>query len=557
MAVVTSSRQASSVTNAKAMPAALTAAHTAKAWQSFRPLLPYLGALLALALFTAAAVILYHEVTAYRPADVRRALRALGWGQVALALGAAAASYLLLTVYDVLALRHVGWKLRYRRIALTSFVSYAFSHAFGFGSIVGTSVRYRLYAPFGLTAAEIAEVSAFVNITFMVGLAVFFPIVALLDPSALAVLGVPPLVSIVFAAVAVCLTASYVLLGWWLKRPLCVLRYEVDLPRPGLALGQIALSLVDLALAGAVLYFCLPWGTVAYPHVLCVFVLGLVAGLISHVPGGLGVFDTVVLIGLSDQLPGDAVLAGLLVFRIAYFLLPVIIAGALFGTVELLSARRHFHRMSENLATFVTPAAPLVLAGGTFLGGVVLLFSSAAPIDTARLWVAGKLLPLPLLEASHFLGSVVGILLLLLAHGLQRRLRSAWMIAVGLLGLGALSAMLKGFDWQEAGVLAVLLLALLPARREFTRTSSLLGERYTPGWFLAISTVLLSSFWLGLFCYKHVDLTGEVWWRFALHGDASRFLRASVTVAAIALAAALYRLLSPIASHRNARLPVD
>jgi phosphatidylglycerol lysyltransferase len=548
---VTSNREVRPVTNVKAAPAALTATSTGQAAQSFRRLLPYLGALLALALFAGAAFILYHQVTAYRPADVRRAVGALGWGQVALALGAAAASYLLLTVYDVLALRHVGWRLHFRRIALTSFVSYAFSHAFGFGSIVGTSVRYRLYAPFGLTAGEIAEVSAFVNITFMTGLAVIFPAVALLDPSSLAVLGVPTLVSVVFAAVALSLTVGYVLLGWWLKRPLCILRYEVDLPRPGLAVAQIALSVADLALAGAVLYFCLPWGTVAFPHLLGVFVLGLVAGLISHVPGGLGVFDTVVLIGLSDQLPGDVVLAGLLVFRVAYFLLPVILAGALFGTIEVLSARRHFHRMSENLATFVTPAAPLVLAGGTFLGGVVLLFSSAAPIDTARLWIAGSLLPLPLLEASHFLGSVIGILLLLLARGLQRRLRTAWMITVGLLGLGVMSALLKGFDWQEAGLLTILLLALLPARREFTRTSSLLGERYTPGWFLAISTGLLSSFWLGLFCYKHVDLTGEVWWRFALHGDASRFLRASVAVAAIALAVALYRLLTPMRSHRK------
>jgi phosphatidylglycerol lysyltransferase len=204
-------------------------------------------------------------------------------------------------------------------------------------------------------------------------------------------------------------------------------------------------------------------------------------------------------------------------------------------------------RQADDGGTLLAPVAPLVLAGATFLGGVVLLFSNATPIDRARLWVAGNLLPLPLLEASHFVGSIVGVLLLLLARGLQRRLHAAWVMSIALLGIGSLSAVLKGLEWPAASVLAVLFLALLAARSEFNRPVSLLAERYTPGWFVAISTVLLSTLWLGMFCYKHIDLTGEVWWRFALHGDASRFLRASIAVAVIALFAALWRLLAAMA----------
>jgi phosphatidylglycerol lysyltransferase len=521
----------------------------ATAW--WRRALPYAGALLVLLLFAAAAIILYHQVTAYRPEDVRRALRALGWDQVAAAVALAAASYLLLTLYDVLALHHVGWKLRYRRVALTAFVGYAFSHAFGFGSIVGTSVRFRLYAPYGLTAGEIAEVSAFVNVTFLTGLAAAFPLVAWLDPAGLQAVGVPAALGFAVAAAAALATGIYVLLGWWLDRPLHVYRYELDLPRPPTAVAQLVLSIADLTLATAVLFTCLPWGAVSFPHLLGIYVLALVAGLITHVPGGLGVFDTIVLVGLSDRLPGDAVLAGLLVFRVVYYLLPVIGAGLLLGAVEALAAQRHLRRASQNLVAFVGPAAPSVIAGATFLGGVVLLFSSAAPVDAVRLWFVGTLLPLPVVEASHFLGSVVGVLLLLLARGLQRRLRTAWTLAAALLALGGISSVLKGFEWDEAAVLGLLLLMLLPARREFNRTSSLLAERLTPGWFLAIATALLSAFWLGLFCYKHVQFTDELWWRFALYGDASRFLRASVAVAVIALAAAVFRLLQPIARRRE------
>jgi phosphatidylglycerol lysyltransferase len=286
---------------------------------------------------------------------------------------------------------------------------------------------------------------------------------------------------------------------------------------------------------------------VSFPHLLGVYVLALVAGLITHVPGGLGVFDTVVLVGLSDRLPGDAVLAGLVVYRVVYYLLPVIGAGLLFGAVEAIAARRHLRRASRNLVAFVGPAAPWVLAGATFLGGVVLLFSSAAPVDAVRLRLVGSLLPLPVVEASHFVGSIIGMLLLLLARGLQRRLRRAWTLAVVLLAIGSVTALLKGLQWGEAAILAALLLTLVPARREFNRRTPLLADRLTPAWFLATATALLSALWLGLFCYRHVEFTDVLWWQFALHGDASRFLRASVAVAVIALGAAVYRLLEPIA----------
>jgi phosphatidylglycerol lysyltransferase len=298
---------------------------------------------------------------------------------------------------------------------------------------------------------------------------------------------------------------------------------------------------------------CLPYGTVPFTHLLAVFVLALVAGFISHVPGGLGVFDTIVLVGLGDHLPGNAILAALLIFRIVYFLIPVLVAGALFGTVEALTARHHLARLTDAVGGVVAPAAPLVLAGCAFAGGVVLLFANAVPVARAQLRLVASVLPLSVLEASHFLGSVAGVLLLLLARGLQRRLHTAWVLAVPLLALGAISMILKGLDWQEAVALAVLFLILLAGKGEFHRDSSLLRERYTPGWFLAIAVVLISAFWLGLFSYKHDEFDQQLWWRFALHGDASRFLRASVAVAVIALAAAMFRLLTPVrdAIHRH------
>src|ERR1700726_3598729 len=468
--------------------------------RNWRRFLPYIGGIAALLLFAAALVILHRHAQAYRPNEVRRALRTLQAWQPFAALGLATASYLLLTLYDVLALRHVGRPLPYGRVALASFTAYAFSHALGFGSIIGPSIRYRVYTPMGLTAGEVAETAGFVIVTFTIGLVAVFPLIALLDPSSLDTLGISRLGGIAIGMLGLVLMAGYIGFGWGVDRPIRLFGYPLHLPRPRTALAQIALSVVDLSLVATVLYACLPHAsTVGYPHVLAVYVLAFVAGLISHVPGGLGVFDAVVLVGLSTRLPADQILAGLLAFRVVYHLVPLVSAGALFGAVEVLAARRRFAQTLENISIWVGDVGPTVLAGCAFMGGVMLLFSNAMPVSSARLRLIETVLPLSVIETSHLMGSIDGILLLLFAYGLQQRLQSAWALSAVLLCAGAVSLMLKGFAWEEAIAALLLLLALLPARREFYLSSSLPSQQNAFGWFVAIAVVLTAMFWLSLF----------------------------------------------------------
>jgi phosphatidylglycerol lysyltransferase len=428
---------------------------------NWRRFLPYIGGIAALLLFAAALVILHSHAQAYRPSEVRRALRALQTWQPFAALGLVAASYLLLTLYDMLALRHIGRTLPYRRVALASSTAYAFSHALGFASVIGPSIRYRIYTPMGLSAGEVAETSAFVVVTFMTGIIAVFPLVALLDPPSLETLGISRPAGIAIGTLGLLLMAGYVGLGWRIKRSIRLFGYPLHLPRPRTAGAQIALSVADLSLVAAVLYACLPHASaIGYLHVLAVYVLAFVAGLISHVPGGLGVFDAVVVVGLSARLPADQILAGLLAFRVVYQLVPLVSAGVLFGAVEALAARRLFARAVENISIWVGAVGPTVLAGCTFAGGVVLLFSNAMPVSAARLRLVETVLPLTVIETSHLISSIVGILLLLFAYGLQQRLRWAWALSAVLLCAGAVSLMLKGFAWEEAIALALLLLGL-------------------------------------------------------------------------------------------------
>ena len=149
------------------------------------------------------------------------------------------------------------------------------------------------------------------------------------------------------------------------------------------------------------------------------------------------------------------------------------------------------------------------------------------------------------MEISHFFASLVGVGLILLARGLQRRLDAAYVLATTLLGAGILFSLLKGFAYKEATILAIVLAALLPCRRHFYRKASLISQRFTPGWITAIILVLLSSIWLGLFSYKHIEYSNQLWWQFALSGDAPRFLRATVGAISVVLFFILYRLLQP------------
>ncbi|HYZ39196.1 MAG TPA: phosphatidylglycerol lysyltransferase domain-containing protein, partial [Stellaceae bacterium] len=139
---------------------------------------------------------------------------------------------------------------------------------------------------------------------------------------------------------------------------------------------------------------------------------------------------------------------------------------------------------------------------------------------------------------------VVGVFLLLLSSQLQRRSHAAWLITLLLLLLGSMAQLLNGLEWEQAALLLLFFFVLLASRDEFYRRSALVAEPFTPGRFLAIGVVLGSALWLGLFSYKQVGYGDELWWQFALYGDASRFLRASVAVAVIALAAAALHLLA-------------
>ena len=399
-----------------------------------------------------------------------------------------------------------------------------------------------------MSTGEIATVVAFTGVTFWFGVLFLGGVVFVWEP-----LPLPPALRLPFfhslhplGVIFLILVAGYLLFSAIRTTPLKIKDWEVPLPPVRLAVAQVVLSSLDWALAAGVLYVLLPTtDNLSYPLFLGIYILAQMAGVSSQIPGGLGVFETIIVLLLSPQLPAPAILGSLVVYRGVYYLLPLGIATVLLAIHELSHKKEELSQLAGVFGRWASVLTPHFLALSTFLGGAVLVVSGTTPAIHSRLaWLSG-FLPLPVIELSHFLGSVVGLALLILARGLQQRLDVAYHAALLLLTAGIIFSLLKGFDYEEALILTVMLGALLPCRSYFYRRASLLSERFTPGWIVAIAVVLMGSIWLGLFSHKHVEYANELWWQFAVSGDAPRFLRATVGVIGGALIFAIGRLVRP------------
>lgn len=504
-----------------------------------------LSYLVSVILFILAVIIIHHKLKQYHYHDIIAQLGKMPSAFLFLAAALTILNYLVLTFYDTLALRYVHHPLKYRKIAPASFIGYVFS--INATILGGSAARYRIYSALGVSAGEVVRLVIFCSLTFWLG---FFTIGGMAF-----IFGhqdIPAALHLPFASVwpvgvvFLVIVAGYVATVILRKAPMKIRGWEFAVPTLPVALGQIAIASLDLALASAVLYVLLPSTMgLTYPKFLSIFLLAQLAGLISFVPGGLGVFESVILLLLSQFGEASAVIGSLVIYRLVYYILPLGAGSILLASYEVLSRKIAVKRIGVVLEQWSSAMIPHVLAYATFVSGVILLFSGTLPAVKGRLEWLRDLLPIPAIELSHFLGSLIGAALLILARGLQRRLDAAYHITVIFLGAGIALSLLKGLDYEEAIILTIMLLVFLPCRRHFYRKASLLNNRFTAGWIALIIAIMFSTVWLGMFSYKHVDYSNQLWWQFTIHGNASRFLRATSGAAIVVLLYAAMKLFAP------------
>jgi len=513
-----------------------------------RKLMNILGPLFGLMLFMAALWIIHHELKTYHLHEILQHFHNLPGKALFSAIIITIFSYFIMTGYDFLALRYIHHPLSYAKTALASFIGYAFSNNIGLSMIAGASVRYRLYTAWDLTTFEITQVIGFCTLTLWLGFFALGGVIFLIEPLEIPALLHFPFASVhVIGAIFLIIVAGAVFLSLIIKRPIKIRNWIFSLPSPGLLLTQNILASLDWLIAGSVLYVLLPsTPTISYPVFVGVFMTAQLMGMMSQVPGGLGIFEGAILLLLSPEYPAAEIFGSLLVYRGIYYLLPLLSATVLLGIHELLRYGEAKEKVIRGFGRLVSSFVPQVLAFSTFAGGALLLFSGSTPVLSGRLEWLKNIMPLPVIEFSHFLGSLAGGALLILARGLQRRIDAAYMFTVILLAGGIIFSLLKGLDYEEAILLSVMLVALIPCRKHFYRSASLFRVTFNPGWIAGILAVLICSLWLGFFSFKHVEYRTDLWWHFTFLGNAPRFLRAMVGVVVFMFFFALARIFNPV-----------
>lgn len=279
-------------------------------------------ALISLSVFT-----LRREFHAVSLRDLTADVRRTPPGQLALAVSFVALNYLCLAGYELLAIRAIGRRLPAWKVAITASLAYAVSNNVGFSVVSGTSVRYRFYSRWGLSADELPRIVLFNWSTFWLGFLVLAGLSVANTP-------LPDWVPIHGGARVVagwCLVAAspaYVVAAAWNLPPLRLGPVAFTLPSASIAFVQLMISLAEWSCAAAVLYSLLPDVHLPFVTFVGAFVLAILLGMVSHVPGGVGVFESLLVLLLKPYLTVASLLPALVVFRAAYYLLPFFVALA-------------------------------------------------------------------------------------------------------------------------------------------------------------------------------------------------------------------------------------
>ena len=504
---------------------------------------------LSVVVFGVVAAVLHHVLGAYHLREVTAALKATPRVAVAAACALTACSYLMLTLYDWIAIKYLQKSVAYPRVALTSFVAYAFGHNLSLASFTGGAIRYRLYSSQGFTTVDVATIVSVCALSTAIGVSVIAGGALIFASPGGSVLHLGFLWSKVVGTALVGWVVAYVIWAARAERPAAIGSWALRPPGATLALGQVLVAVVDLMFSAGVLYVLLPASAnLDFVTFAGLYAVAIAAGIVSQVPGGLGVIELVVAFALPD-VPAPQRIAALLAYRGIYYLGPLVLAALVFAGHELYRQRPQLRRAGgiadSIVAPLLRPVAPQLIGVLVFLAGAVLLVSGATPALDARLGRLVDIVPLPLLELSHLAGSVIGVGLLILARGLFRRLAAAYQVTFWLLVAGVAASVLKGLDVEEATYLGLVLLVMWLGRRAFHRPSTIMSQRFTPGWIASVAIIVGLSLWIGVLAQRHVPYTNDLWWTVGVKGDAPRILRASLAVVVALGAFVAVNLLKP------------
>jgi uncharacterized membrane protein YbhN (UPF0104 family) len=293
--------------------------------------------LMSVVLFGVALWVIYQQLHQYSLKDVVQSVTAISVVQILAALALMGLNYGVITGYDTLAIHYIRQSLPYRKIALVAILSTVISNNIGFAVLANSLIRYRFYSRWGITTLQVAGISAFCNLSYGLGQMTVGGIVFLTEP-----LSIPTSLHLPFNSIhllgAVCLAGVmvYIISSALSQKSLKLWKYRIPHLPLKITLVQIGISSLDWMLSAAIFYVLLPSSTLlSYPACLGMYLLAQFAGVISNVPGGLGIFETVMLLLLSPIFSPEKLIGALLAFRGIYNFLPFVFTMGVLGLYEL------------------------------------------------------------------------------------------------------------------------------------------------------------------------------------------------------------------------------
>ena len=521
----------------------------------FKKLLRHLPALIGILLLGGAVFVVQKEFRHLKMADIEAALAAIPHRALAISFLWTILSYGILTFYDRLGTIYAGHKVSYGRVAFASFCAYALSHNLGFAAVSGAAVRYRLYAHWGLTPLQIAKTVAFCSLTFALGGMVLGGFVLFVEPTTIPFFGerIPAPAMYAIGAGLWAIVAAYVTLSR-LIGGITLFGHTVLLPGWRMAILQVLLASVDVAVTASIFYALLPETPgLTWLRFLGVYLASYSAGLAANLPGGIGVFDTAMLLGLSPWLDAPHIVGGIVVFRLYYYIIPLFLAGSMFAGNEVLLRGGSFLRRANKLSgvqaigRWSEPDFPVAAATGAvaLCGALLLSLGVLAPMPDFS-WIDPDFSEIAA-EAGQFVPSLIGAGLLVLAIGLSQRVNLAWSSTIVLLLSGAffIAAQAQTQRLWIAGVLLLAALVLAPFHASFYRNARLLSGKMEPS--KAISVLALVACVMALIVSERNfrDEPDNSWWEIVLSQDVPNSLRVTLALTVILALVALWRLLMP------------
>lgn len=505
----------------------------------------HFGSILGVLVFALALWLLHREIREHSIAEITASFRNISPTSLLIAFLLTLINYPVLIAYDWLAIKAIGKQVPLRKIVGASFLAYSIGNVLG-SLLGGATIRYRLYSDSELTPSDVLKLVVFIGWTFWIGLFATSGMLFVAFPFELpSDSGFPLRASYPIGMVLIGLVGLYVLASFLFPKPIRLWAYSIQIPRPKLIAAQCFIVALDLFVASGVLYALMPESmSLGYVAFTSVFMFAIVAALISNVPGGLGVLELILIMVLGSQGRSDLI-GALLAFRVIYYFLPFVSGILVLGIQESRVHHARLKQVSSVLKRIAAVVMPRVFYVCVFFTGIMLLFSGALPLDSARMPWLRSVLPLSVVEFSHFLNSIMGVAMLVLARGLRRRIDTAYWATLALVAISCLVSLAKGFDYELALLLAGLFILLLPFRSYYYRTGRLGFGGLDMKWFLAVSMVLVSTTWLLFFAHKHFELSGSLWWQFELNKEAPRSARALVGAIVFALVVGLSQLFSP------------